>query len=221
VRVRPISPAALVEDLADRIAAVAGSGGVGVGLSVGGAPWARVAVDGAPATRPDAVADALVPALRLRGRPALRVSSEAYLRPASLRLERGRADPDAYYEDWFDLRALTREVLDPLAPDGSGRVLPTLWDPATDRATRDTYVDLPAGGVLLLSGALLLGAGLPLDLTVHLAMSAPALARHTPADLRWTLPAYDRYATEVDPAAFADVVVRVDDPRHPALVEPD
>jgi hypothetical protein len=27
-----------------------------------------------------------------------------------------------------------------------------------------------------------------------------------------------RYADEVDPAQFADVVVRVDDPRHPALV---
>ncbi|MFD0783943.1 uridine kinase, partial [Micromonospora azadirachtae] len=35
----------------------------------------------------------------------------------------------------------------------------------------------------------------------------------------WTLPAFDRYATEVDPASFADVVVRVDDPRRPALVE--
>ena len=37
-------------------------------------------------------------------------------------------------------------------------------------------------------------------------------------DLRWTLPAYARYGDEVDPASFADVVVRVDDPRHPALV---
>jgi hypothetical protein len=54
---------------------------------------------------------------------------------------------------------------------------------------------------------------------VHLAMTAPALARRIDPALRWTLPAYARYETEVDPARFADVVVRVDDPRHPALVE--
>jgi hypothetical protein len=207
VLVRPISPAALVEELADRIAAAAGH------------PWLRVAVDGAPATRPEALADALVPALRLRGRPALRVSSGYYLRPASVRLERGRADPDVYYEDRLDVRGLTREVLDPLAPGGTGRVLPTLWDPVTDRATRAAYVDLPPGGVLLLSGDLLLGAGLPVDLAVHLTMSAAALARHTPGELRWTLPAYVRYAAEVGPETVADVAVRLDDPRHPALVE--
>ena len=49
-------------------------------------------------------------------------------------------------------------------------------------------------------------------------MSAAALARRTRPGERWTLPAYARYADEVDPAAFADVVVRVDDPRRPAMV---
>jgi hypothetical protein len=33
------------------------------------------------------------------------------------------------------------------------------------------------------------------------------------------LPAHERYAQEVDPVGSADVVVRVDDPRHPAMVE--
>ena len=42
--------------------------------------------------------------------------------------------------------------------------------------------------------------------------------RRTGEELRWTLPAYARYRAEVDPAAFADVVVRLDDPRRPALV---
>jgi hypothetical protein len=45
-------------------------------------------------------------------------------------------------------------------------------------------------------------------------MSAPALARRTPADESWTLPAYARYD-----ARSADLVVRMDDPRHPALIE--
>ena len=72
--------------------------------------------------------------------------------------------------------------------------------------------------MVIVSGPLLLGAGLPFDVTVHLSVSAAALDRRTGAELRWTLPAYARYADEVDPASFADVVVRLDDPRRPALV---
>ena len=40
----------------------------------------------------------------------------------------------------------------------------------------------------------------------------------TPAEDAWTLPAFGRYAEEVAPASFADVVLRVDDPRRPAMV---
>jgi hypothetical protein len=54
---------------------------------------------------------------------------------------------------------------------------------------------------------------------VHLDVSPAALARRMPDDLRWTMPAYARYRDEVDPASFADLVVRVDDLKHPAVVE--
>lgn len=205
--VRPISPDALVEVLADRIARLAGPS------------WTRVLVDGAPATEPGRLADRLVDPLRLRGRPVQRVSTQDFLRPASLRFERGRTDPDSYYEDWLDTGGLTREVLDPLGPAGTGRLLPTLWDTRTDRASRAEYVELPPGGVVLVDGALLLGRGLPAELTVHLRMSAGALARRTDADQQWTLPAFARYAEQRHPEEHADVVVRCDDPAHPALVE--
>ncbi|MDP9849988.1 uridine kinase [Streptosporangium lutulentum] len=204
--VRPISPSLLVEELADRIA------------SAPRESWVRVALDGAPAARPGELADALAGPLRLRGREVLRVSSTDFLRPASLRFEHGRTDPDAFYTDWLDAGALTREVLGPLEPGRSGKVLPTLWDSVVDRATRAPYVTLPEGGVLLLDGALLLGQGLPFDLAVHLSLSSGALARRTAEEWRWTLPAYTRYEEEAAPASVADVVVRVDDPRHPAVV---
>jgi hypothetical protein len=183
--------------------------------------WVRVAVDGAPSAGPDRLAEALVEPLRVHGRAALHIPADGFLRAASLRLERGRTNPDAYYEDWLDLRALTREVLAPLAPGGTGRVLPSLWDAEADRATRAAYVELPPGGVVIVSGALLLGAGLDVDLAVHLAQSPAALARRVDPVLAWTLPAYDRYAEEVMPELIADVVIRVDDPNHPALVERD
>jgi hypothetical protein len=174
-----------------------------------------VAVDGAPPARPGDLADALAGPLRLRGREVIRVSAGDFLRPASLRLEHGRTDPDVFYDEWLDSAGLVREVLGPLEPGGSGRVLPALWDSAADRAARTSYVTLPPGGVLLLDGTLLLGRGLPFELSVHLWLSPPALARKTAADERWTLPAYARYEEE----RVADLVVRVDHPDRPALVE--
>jgi hypothetical protein len=205
MRIRPVSPDALVEDLAVRVVALDG--------------WVRVAVDGADAARPADLADALVDPLRQLGRAALRVRAEDQLRPASLRYERGRTDPDSFYDDWLDASGLAREVLDPLGVDGTGRIRPIRWDADADRASRTDFIEVPPGGVVIVSGPLLLGRGLPFELTVHLDLSPGALARRTPPELAWTLPAYARYAEEVDPTAFADVVVRADDPRHPAVVE--
>lgn len=207
VQVRPVSPSRLVEELADRIA--------------GGSPerWLRVAVDGAEAAEPDELAQALVEPLRVRGRDARHIRSADFLRPASVRFEWGRTSPEAFYERWLDESGLSREVLDRVGPGGTGRVLPSLWDPLTDRATRAAYVDLPAGGVVLVSGSLLLGAGLPFDLTVHLLLSPAARERRTTSARQWTLPAYARYEQEVAPARVADLVILIDDPQHPAVLD--
>ena len=207
MRARPVSWPVLVDLVVDRVLALPADSPV------------RVAVDGPDAARPGDFADLLVAPLRAAGRAPVRVPAAGFLRAASLRLERGRTDPEAYYELWLDDGALAREVLDPAGRGGTGRVLPSLRDPATDRATRAAYVDLPPAAVVLVDGPLLLGRWLPFDLTVHLAMSARALARRTPPDLLWTLPAFERYDEEVEPLTTADVAVRVEDPRHPALVE--
>jgi hypothetical protein len=209
VRVRPVSPEALVEELADRLAERQAQ-------LPGG--HLRVAVDAPPAAGPADLADALLDPLRLRGHPAVRIDTADFLRPASIRLELGRTNPDSFYEGWVDEQALRREVLDPAAPGGTSKIITSFWNPATDRATREPYTDLPPGAIILVSGALLLGGALPFDLTVHLELSPAALARRTaPADA-WTLPAYARYAEEVAPASFADIVVRMDHPTRPALV---
>ncbi len=128
-----------------------------------------------------------------------------FLRPASLRLEHGRTDADAFLDGWLDTGALRREVLEPAGPGGSGRVLPRLWDAVADRAYRADYVALAADGVLVLAGALLLGRGLPFELAVHLRMSGAALARTLDAGQAWTLPAYERYEAEHDPEREADL----------------
>ncbi len=205
MRIRPVTPDTLVENLGARIADVLGR--------------VRVAVDGADASRPADLADALVAPLQLRGRQVVRVRSSDHLRPASLRYERGRSDPDSFYDDWLDAEGLAREVLEPLGPAGSGRIRARRWDASLDRASRTGFDDVPEDGVVILSGPLLLGRGLPFDVTIHLDLSTGALARRTPPELAWTLPAYTRYAREVAPVAWADIVIRADDSRHPAIVE--
>jgi hypothetical protein len=204
--VRPISPEHLIEELCDRMAATSREQRL------------RVAVDGAPAAAPGDLADALVEPMRARGRAILRVSAHDFLRPASLRYEFGRYEPDAYYDDWLDVGGLTREVLAPLEPGASGKVLPTLWDRTRDRATRASYQTVAPGGIVVVDGALLLGRGLPFDLTVHLHLTPAALTRRTASDQAWTLPAHTRYEEQADPMNTADIVVKVDDPRHPALL---
>ncbi|RSN32950.1 uridine kinase [Amycolatopsis sp. WAC 04169] len=207
MRYRPISPALLVSELTERITTITGRRRI------------AVAIDGAAgATNTTELADALVDPLRIAGHAVLRISANDFLRPASLRFERGKEDPDSRYGDWLDLGALRREVLDPLAEDGSGLVLPSLWDPVRDRATRAERVELSEGGVVLLDGEFLFGAGLAFDLSVHLWLSPGALKRRVPD--AWALPAYARYEQEVDPSALSDVVIRVDDPKHPARYEP-
>jgi hypothetical protein len=137
-----------------------------------------------------------------------------FWRDASLRLEYGREDPESY-ASWLDADAVQREVLDPAVE--RGQYLPTLRDPRTNRSTREPPLPVPPGTILLVSGSLLLGRGLTFDQTLHLALSPAALARRTPPDQVWTLPAYERYAAVARPADTAELVVKLDDPRHPAL----
>lgn len=205
MRYRPISPDLLVAELTEMI-------------TERDRRWTRVAIDGA-GDGPRLLARSLVEPLRVRGRAALHVSARDFLRPASLRFERGRHDPDERYLSWLDTNALRREVLSPLEPDGSGAVLPALWDAERDRATRLPRTELAPGGVVLVDGEFLLGAGLPFDLAVHLWLSPGALRRQLPGEEAWALPAFARYEDEVNPVELADLVVRVDDPRHPAVRE--
>jgi hypothetical protein len=203
VQVTPVTPARLADEVVELVDARPGR--------------VRVALDGPPPTRPLELAERVADALRTRGRMAVVVSAGDFLRPASVRLEFGREDPDEFLDGWLDTGGLRREVLDPAGPGGSGRVLPRLWDAVADRAHRDRYTELPADGVVLLAGALLLGRDLPLDLAVHLRMTPAALSRTLPDDAQWTLPAYGRYAEERAPEAEADLVVLSDHPDRPAV----
>ena len=203
MRAQAISLDGLVGEVAELVVARAGR--------------VRLMIDGPPPTHPLELAERVAGELRTLGRAVVVVAAAEFLRPASVRLERGRDDPDELLDTWLDEAGLRREVLDPAGEGGSGRVLPRLWNAATDRAFRDDYVTLPDTGVAVVAGALLLGRGLPVDVAVHLRMGGAALRRYLPPDEHWTLPAYARYEDERDPAGAADLLVLADHPDRPAV----
>jgi hypothetical protein len=204
-RYRAISPAGLCTELADLLVAAASPGSA-----------LRVAVDGPDCAAPAALAQSLVDPLRARGRPSTVIEASSFWRDAALRLEWGHTDTESFPE-WLDAGALAREVLVPLGPGGSGRYLPSLRNPATNRSTREPRRPAASGEIVMVAGSFLLGRGPDFDVTVHLAVSPAARRRQTADEDAWTLPAYDAYDASVRPAETADVAVRYDDPAHPAV----
>ena len=168
----------------------------------------RVLVDGVGGRT---LVDALAPRLAAAGRPPLPVHAEDFLRPAGERFEWGREDEESFRTRWLDAAALEREVL-----SRQEDYLPALWDAETDRSARRAREPLPAAGVLLVDGVLLLGRRLPADLTVHIALSRAALSRRGVPD--WQLPAFESYDREVRPGLLCDVLVRAEDPLRPAVL---
>lgn len=204
-RYRPVDPGRLAALIAAAVAAVPSAHPL------------RVAVDGPRCADPVSLAREVVDPLRLAGRPAWVIDTDTFWRDASLRLEWGRTDVEAYASGWLDVDALRREVFAPLGPRGTRRVLPALRDPVTNRSARVEPVTVADEAVLLVAGDLLLGHGLPFDYRIHLDVDAAARARLTAPEWRWTLPAYDAYDRDIQPKHHADVVVRRNDPRHPAI----
>lgn len=142
-----------------------------------------------------------------------------FWRPRSLRFEFGRDDPDAFHDSWLDVPGLHREVLDPLgAPTGRWWV-PSLHDPAVDRASRAPREAVPDDAVLVFAGPFLLRDDLRwgFDAVVHLSTSDAAVRRRVPAaDVDRVLGGWHRYLDDSDPLEHAAAVLRCEDPRHPA-----
>ena len=182
-------------------------------------PGARVGVDGAVDADTRWYAAHFADALRAAARPVLTADWTGFWRPRSLRWEFGRDDPDAFHDTWLDVPGLYREVLDPLgAPTGRWWV-PSLHDPMTDRASRAPREPVPDDAVLVFAGPFLLRDDVRwgFDAVVHLSTSDAAVRRRAPAeDAERVLGGWHRYLAESDPLEHAAVVLRCEDPRHPA-----
>jgi uridine kinase len=194
----------------------------------------RVAIDGVDAAGKSTLADELRPLLERRGRPVLRATIDGFHRPRSERQRRGPTSPEGYYRDSFDYEALRGELLEPLAPGGSGLYRTRVFDHRADQAVTDLRETAPEDAVLLLDGVFLLRPELARlwDFRVFVEVDADEALRRAvlrDEDLFGSpdealrryrnryVPGQRLYFDEADPTARADVVVENTDPARPAL----
>ena len=203
MRFTPATPERLIESIARWIGDRSAERGV-------------VGFDGPEEIGTAALADSVAARLIAAGRPAVRVSTRWWWRPASLRLEFGREEIDTLLGGWVDTAALRREIIEPLRA-GSALIVARLRDPATDRSLREQSAAVPSNAVVVLDGPFLAALALDLDGLIHLKVSDAALARRLPAERQWWIPGFDRYRREYRPDDRADVTVSYDHPNAPAM----
>jgi uridine kinase len=115
----------------------------------------RIAVDGPDAAGKTTIADELASILERRGSTVVRASIDGFHRQRSQRHAAGALSPHGYMEDSFDVAALRRDVLDPLGPGGSRRIVRARYDWRDEAAVVATSELVPPGAVLLLDGVFL------------------------------------------------------------------
>ncbi|MBO3094099.1 uridine kinase [Cellulomonas dongxiuzhuiae] len=117
----------------------------------------RVAVDGVDGAGKTTFADELAEVLRADGRSVLRASVDGFHRPAAQRYRRGRASPEGFFLDSYDLDALRRVLLDPLRADRGRprRVRTAVHDVVTDADPGTPWVDVDDATIAVVDGIFL------------------------------------------------------------------
>ncbi|TCC54432.1 uridine kinase [Kribbella pittospori] len=177
----------------------------------------RVAVDGPDTAGKTTLADEL--AVALSGvRPTIRATVDDYIRPT--------VQPAGYFDDNFDLAALTTELLIPLGPDGDRHY----------RTADGTTGTAPPNAVLLVDGVFLLQSALRpyWDFTIYLHIDEPEMLRRGilrdqaqdggPDAVRHQfetqyIPGWRTYQAQHNPTTAATITINNQDPTHPEIRE--
>jgi uridine kinase len=192
-----------------------------------------VAIDGMSCVGKTTLAAELAAVLEGAGRPVIRVATDDFHHPQSVRHRRDRLSPEGYLEDSYDTGSLRDLVLEPLAR-GKRSVRTASFDLAADVAVQPEAVQVPPPAVVVVEGEFLLGLEprAAWDLGVLLvadpaAVMARALVRDADLGspdtvrelyLRRYLAAWALYDERRDPWSRADVVADLTDPASPVLL---
>lgn len=180
----------------------------------------RVAGNGVDGAGETTFADQLAAQLGDGGRDVVRISIDDFQQPRAVRYRRGRASPEGFWLDSYDLCALHQWVLRPLGPGGSRRYRSAAHDLAIDRPVEPAEQTAPAGAVLVLDGLFLhrdelFGTwDLSIFLQVPFSVSVPRMATRDGSSADPGHPSLTRYVqghglyfAACSPWARADVVV--------------
>lgn len=186
----------------------------------------RIAIDGVDGAGKTILADELAPLVVAQGRDVIRAGVDDFHHPRAVRYARGRHSPDGFFLDSYDYSALRRVLLDPLAPDGSGRYVARYFDHRADRPVTPRPQQASRTAALIFDGIFLhrpelrdgwdLSIFLQVDFAISRARNAArdgtpdALDPDTPHGRRYG-GGQQRYLWECRPADRADIVIDYDD----------
>jgi uridine kinase len=115
----------------------------------------RVGIDGVDGAGKTMFADELREVLLPSGRPLIRAGVDGFHHPRSVRYRLGRYSPEGFYRDSYDYATLTRVLLDPLSPGGSGRFRRAIFDVDADVVVDSPEEQAAPGSILLFEGIFL------------------------------------------------------------------
>jgi uridine kinase len=112
----------------------------------------RVAVDGVDGAGKTHFADELAALLTDAGQSVIRASVDGFHHPAAIRHRRGRTSPEGFYLDSYDYPGLTRSLLGPLSPGGTGRYVDQIHDVRAERPVTVRPRQAEPGDILVFDG---------------------------------------------------------------------
>ena len=182
----------------------------------------RVGIDGLTAAGKTSFGHELAQQISARGRPVLRATLDDFKRPWRDRHRYDRESGEGYYRNAFDYESVTRLLLRPASPDGSGECVLCSIDPLTQVEHRDVVAVAAADAVLIVDGVFAFRPQINdfWDFRIWLDVDERSSVRrgmrrdqgragpHTETVHRDRYLAAERlYSAEVDPLRLADVVI--------------
>lgn len=145
------------------------------------------------------------------------------LRDVLIRL--GRHSPEGFYRDSYDYATLTKVLLDPLSPGGSGRFRRAIFDVDADVAVDSPEEQAAPGAILLFDGIFLhrpeLRGYWDFSIFLHVEWARNHRVRHHPEQAsRRYAEGQAIYLRECGPGERASVVIDNDDLARPFILRP-
>lgn len=112
-----------------------------------------VGIDGVDGSGKTTFANAIAESFSYR--PTVLIHLDDFLNVSKIRHRRGRDSPEGFWLDSYDYESLTRNVVEPLLPSGTGVYCRSSFDPSIDKAIQPALHQCAADAVVIVEGMFL------------------------------------------------------------------